>query len=53
MTEINKELEIQGIKGEAKTRIYNKAYEAVYKAIIDFDDVKTKIDNALKTITRH
>ena len=48
MIEIKKELDKQGIKGQASTQIYNRAYEAVYKAITDFDDVKTKIDNALK-----
>ena len=52
MIEIKKELDKQGIKGQANTQIYNRAYEAVYKAITDFDDVKTKIDKALESMKK-
>lgn len=33
MRAVSKELEAQGVVGDKKTRIYNKAYEAVYAAI--------------------
>jgi hypothetical protein len=35
MPKINEALERNGLTGDAKTDCYNRAYEAVYKAIID------------------
>ena len=40
MPEIDRALDRSGLKGQQRTDVYNRAYEAIYKAICDYDNKK-------------